>query len=134
MPADEIKARLTVEKARKTALEAELTKLGQVAQVVSLDAARLKKTLEERVSDVAGLLGRHTAQGRQMLRKILADKIELEAVGSGRKRGYRFRGALAIERLSGEALQTSLSVVAPTGFTRTTRYVEVDFDGVGLAA
>ena len=43
---------------------------------------------------------------RQMLRKILADKIELEAVGSGRKRGYRFRGALAIERLiGGEALQ-----------------------------
>jgi hypothetical protein len=59
---------------------------------VSLDAARLKKTLEERVSDVAGILGRHTAQGRQMLRKIIADKIELEAVGSGRKRGYRFRG------------------------------------------
>ena len=116
LPADEIKARLTVEKARKTALQAELTKLGQVAQVASLDATRLKKTLEERVSDVAGLLGRHTAQGRQMLRKILADKIELEAVGSGRKRGYRFRGALAIDRLiGGEAFQTSLSMVAPTG-------------------
>ena len=106
-----------MEKARKAALEVELTKLGQVAQVVSLDAARLKKTLEERVSDVAGLLGRHTAHGRQMLRKILADKIELEAVGSGRKRGYRFRGALAIDRLiGGEAFQTSLSMVAPTGW------------------
>src|SRR3989454_2482427 len=46
LPADEIKARLTGEKARKTALEAELTKLSHVAQVVSLDTARLKKTLE----------------------------------------------------------------------------------------
>jgi len=54
------------------------------------DAARLKKTLEERVSDVAGFLGRHTAQGRRMLREILTDKIELEAVGSRRKRGYAF--------------------------------------------
>ena len=52
-----------------------------------------------------------------MLRKILADKITLEAVGAGRQRGYRFRGALAIERLiGGEAFQTSLSMVAPTGF------------------
>jgi hypothetical protein len=38
-------------------------------------------------------------------------------VGRGRERGYRFRGALCIERLiGGEALQTSLSMVAPTGF------------------
>jgi len=122
LPAEEIKARITAEKVRKTALEAELAKLGHVAQVVSLDPARLKQTLRERVNDVTGLLGRHTAQGRQMLRKILADKIELEAVGAGRQRGYRFRGALAIDRLiGGEAFQTpggetSLSGVAPTGF------------------
>jgi len=53
---DEIKARLTAEKARKTALEAELTKLGHVAQVVSLDAARLRKTLEEQGFLAATLL------------------------------------------------------------------------------
>src|SRR5262249_28995781 len=89
----------------------------QVAQVMSLDTARLERTFRERVSDVTGLLGRHTAQARQMLRKILADKIELEPVGSGRQRGYRFRGALALDRLiGGEALQTSLSIVAPRGF------------------
>jgi len=50
-----------------------------------------------------------------MLRKLLTGKIELEPVGRGRERGYRFRGALCIERLiSGEALQTSPSMVAPT--------------------
>lgn len=116
LPADEIKLRLNAEKARKTALQAELAKLEQVAQVATLDPTTLERTLRERVSDVTGLLGRHTAQARQMLRKVLADKIELEPVGSGRQRGYRFRGALATERLiGGEAFQTSLSVVAPRG-------------------
>src|SRR5262245_16013031 len=34
-----------------------------------------------------------------MLRKILTGKIELEPVGSGRERAYKFRGALTIGRL-----------------------------------
>jgi hypothetical protein len=120
IPADEIKGRLGAEKARKTALQAELTKLEQLAGIAGLDIQHLKHTLRERVSDVIGLLGNHTAQARQMLRKLLTDKIELEPVGRGRERGYRFRGALCIERLiGGEALQTSLSMVAPTGRDRT---------------
>jgi hypothetical protein len=49
-----------------------------------------------------------------MLRKILADKIEMQPMGSGRQRGYRFHGVLTIERLiEGEAFQASLTVVAP---------------------
>src|SRR5262245_53329190 len=39
---------------------------------------------------------------RQMLRKLLADKIELEPVGHGRERGYKFRGALTVDRLIAE--------------------------------
>ncbi len=87
LPADEIKARLSAEKACKTALEADLRKLGRVAEVAGLDPVRIKHDLQERVRDVAGLLTRHTVQARQMLRKVLADKIELEPIGSGRKRG-----------------------------------------------
>ncbi len=36
-----------------------------------------------------------------MLRKLLADKIEIEPVGSGRQRGFKFRGALTVDRLIG---------------------------------
>jgi hypothetical protein len=36
-----------------------------------------------------------------MLRKVLADKIELEPLCSGRQRGYKFRGALTLENLIG---------------------------------
>jgi hypothetical protein len=55
-----------------------------------------------------------------MLRKLLGgEKIELEPVGSGRSRGYKFRGALCIDRLiGGDAFLTHPTVVAPTGFVR----------------
>jgi hypothetical protein len=85
VPADEIKSRLTAEKARKTALTAKLEKLQHVTQVASVDADQLKRTLRERVGDVIGLLERQTPQARQMLRKLLADKIELEPVGEGQR-------------------------------------------------
>jgi hypothetical protein len=56
-----------------------------------------------------------------MLRKLLAGKIELERVGSGRERGYKFRGVLTIEKLiGGETYLTHLSMVAPTGFGQQT--------------
>jgi len=35
----------------------------------------------------------------------LADKIEIEPIGSGRQRAFKFRGALTIDRLiGGEAM------------------------------
>ena len=44
-------------------------------------------------------------------------RVDLEPVGSGRDRGYKFRGSLAIDRLiSGDMIGTHLTVVAPTGF------------------
>jgi hypothetical protein len=51
-----------------------------------------------------------------MLRKILADKIELERVGSGRQRGYTFRGALSLEKLiEGEAMTNTSDCGGPNG-------------------
>ena len=103
LPVDEIKARLGAEKARKTTLQAELEKLNQLARLTSIDTAQLKRQLQSGVSGRTALLGRQTVQARQMLRKLLADKIELEPMGSERQRGYRFRGLLTVEKLiSGE--------------------------------
>jgi len=51
-----------------------------------------------------------------MLRKVLADKIDLEPVGSGRQRGYRFRGALNLEKLiEGEAMNNTADCGGPNG-------------------
>jgi hypothetical protein len=103
-------------KPQKIRVLADLAKLEQVAQVKSLDTAIVSLALWERVRGVPTLLGAHTAQARQIPRKLLSDKIEWTPVGAGRKRGYQFRGALTIDRLiGGEALQASLSMVAPTG-------------------
>jgi hypothetical protein len=70
-------------------------------QAADLDADKVKADLRDRVHNVKDLLGRQVPQARQMLRKLLEDKIELEPVGKGRERGYKFRGALTVDRLIG---------------------------------
>jgi hypothetical protein len=117
---EELQARLREEKARKQVLIEELERLRGRTAVVSLDAARLKRDLAQRVKDMVALLSRHTAQARQALRRLLVDKIDMEPViGTGR-RGYRLSGRLTFGRLlQGEAAQlvqaggNSPSVVAP---------------------
>jgi site-specific DNA recombinase len=116
LPGDEIKTRLSTEKARKTALTAELARLERLTKVASINIDQIAQKLRARVNDVAGVLGRQTVQARQMLRKILADKIELEPVGSGRQRGYKFRGNLSIEKLiAGEAMNNTSDYGGPNG-------------------
>ena len=119
LPADELKPKMAAETARKRALAAELGRLEKLAQVAALDENVLARRLSEKARDIVAVLGRHTTQARQMLRKLLGgEKIELEPVGSGRDRGYKFRGALCIDRLIGgdTFAETHLTVVAPTGF------------------
>jgi hypothetical protein len=82
-----------------------------------MNVEKLTARINAKVQDIVGVLGRQTLQARQMLRKLLTDKIDLEPVGSGRDRGYKFRGTLAIDRLiGGDTIGTHLTVVAPTGF------------------
>ena len=77
---------------------------------------QIAEKLRARINDVAGLLSRQTVQARRMLRKILADKIELDPVGPGRQRGYKFRGALSLEKLiAGEAMNNTSDCGGPNG-------------------
>jgi hypothetical protein len=99
LPRDEVAGRLNAEKSRKDTLTAERGRLTSVLRATDIDAARIKAELLVKIQDVKALLGRHIPQARQMLRKLLADKIELEPVGHGRERGYKFRGALTVDRL-----------------------------------
>jgi hypothetical protein len=55
-------------------------------------------------------------QARQILRALLADKIEMEPVVEDGRRGYLCRGVLQIDPLLADLGITSLTVVAPTGF------------------
>ena len=83
------------------------------------------------------LLGRHTAQARQVLRKLLTGKTEMEPVAKDGRRGYRFRGNLTLERLlSGGAMETTrLTVVAPTGNAPVASFrLAIPIETVALAA
>ena len=52
-----------------------------------------------------------------MLRRLLVGPIRFEPIVASRRRGYRFTGVLTIAHLiAGEAVDTLLTVVAPTGF------------------
>src|SRR2546425_10319993 len=101
VPRDEVAVRLNAEKTRKDALTSERARLSGMLTVADLDTEKIKADLHDKVRDVKGLLGRQVPQVRQMLRKLLADKIEIEPVGSGRQRGFKFRGALTVDRLIG---------------------------------
>jgi hypothetical protein len=68
-----------------------------------------------RVKDVKNLIARNIQQARQMLRKLLVDRLEMTAFDENGQRGYRFteQGSYG-PLLSGEAV--SLAVVAGKGF------------------
>jgi site-specific DNA recombinase len=91
--ADELRARLKVEKDRKAALAAELEALRKGRNVVAeLDDKRLLQELRARVRDVRMVLGQDIPRTRQILRKLLVGRLECRAFDEGGRIGYRFTG------------------------------------------
>lgn len=112
--ADELRARLKVEKDRKAALAAELEALrGGRADVAHLDEKRLLEELRARVRDVRGLLGQDIPRTRQILRKLLVGRLECRAFAEGERVGYRFTGHGSYAELLPQSLSTL--VVTPGG-------------------
>jgi hypothetical protein len=83
--------RLTADMSRKKTLQAELQGLEAIGQVAAMNVDRLTGRINKRVREIVNVLGRQTPQARQILRKLLTEKIDLEPVGSGRARGYTCR-------------------------------------------
>ena len=65
LPADEIKPRLSSEKARKEKLAADLERFDQVARIAAIDPAEINRQIQARVSDVTAPR-RQTIQARQI--------------------------------------------------------------------
>jgi hypothetical protein len=63
--------------------------LDQQAAMTDLDRASLGRILEDRLPEIERMFGDRTPQARQMLRALLADKIEMEPVVEDGRRGYR---------------------------------------------
>ena len=60
---------------RRGSLLAQLTALERVAHLPTLDLTRLERDLTTRLTEWRGLLSRHTAQARQLLRKLLVGRL-----------------------------------------------------------
>jgi hypothetical protein len=80
----------------------------------SPDLPRLKEALQSRLREVQARLGRNTTHARLLLRKLLANKIEMTPLHD-QQRGYRLRGALALDRLIEERRINSSQVGGPNG-------------------
>jgi site-specific DNA recombinase len=106
--ADELRARLKVEKDRKAALAAELAALtpGRGA-VAELDNKRLLQELRARVRDVRTVLGQDIPRTRQILRKMLVGRLEFRAFDEGARVGYRFTGRGSYAELMPPALSNA---------------------------
>jgi len=60
---------------------------------------------------------RHTAQARQLLRKMLRGRtIQFEPTIENGEVGYRFRGEASISELLAGSITLPLMVASPTGF------------------
>ena len=72
----------------------------------------IKKSLKARLADTKALLSRHTPEARQMLPKLLVERLEFTPVEVNGRKGYRFTGAGSYgPLLDGETF--SPTVVAP---------------------
>jgi hypothetical protein len=64
-------------------------------------AARLETSIREKLNDWRGLLTRDVAGGREVLRTLLVGPLRFTPVVEPDRRGYRFNGAIALDRVIG---------------------------------
>ena len=97
---------------RRETLRRELELLGASEPVV-LDRASLRKNLKSRLGDWRGLLRRHTAQGQQILRRLLVGRLIFTPTEDETGRYYAFHGTGTLTKLVGGLVPHNAA--SPTG-------------------
>ena len=83
---------LKEEESRQQELRKGLAEHPLQTEISSVDEARFKQAAKQRIQDVRGLLSRHVAQSRQILRRLLKGKIKFAPVNIEGIPGYRLTG------------------------------------------
>lgn len=97
---------------RREALERELAGLEGLARLSDVDEARLVEDLEAHLRmHWRGLLTKHVSVTRQLLRKLLTERVQIARHGA---EAYVFSGKATVGRLLSGALPKVM--VSPTGF------------------
>jgi len=99
LPDDEIRARLKPLRARKATLTHELASLQDADTLANLDVTAIRRDLVAKVKDLKTLFGTETQQSRALLRRLLAQPIQVTPFTEPTRRGWRFTGTLVLTRL-----------------------------------
>ena len=91
-----IRGRLREELARRDILTAELARLDTTP---TLDAEAILADVQARAADLRGLLARHVAQARQVVRLLLEGRLVCRPFDDGQEHGYTFEATGTYRRL-----------------------------------
>jgi len=91
-PPDALLQALVTEQERRLALERERVVVSQPAAATAMDCTRLEHLLRQRAADARAVLLRHLAQGRDVLRALLVDRLTFTPFVAAGTCGYRFVG------------------------------------------
>ena len=76
----------------------------------------MEARLRAKLSDWRGLLRRKVTEARAVLRALLIGPLRFTPVADGRRCGYAFEGAVALDRLLSGVVDLPTKVASPTGF------------------
>ena len=113
-PLDALLERLRGRQERRSELERVLAESRVIVAPTSVSA--LEQRLRAKLADWRGLLTRNVETGRDVLRTLLMGPLRFTPVIDERRRGYAFRGAIALDRLIAGVVDLPTKLASPTGF------------------
>jgi site-specific DNA recombinase len=87
-----------------------------VRDVPRVNLEGLEARLRAKLADWRGLLRRNVDSGREVLRTLLVGPLLFTPIVDERRRGYAFRGTIALDRLLSGVVELPTKVASPTGF------------------
>ena len=107
--------RLQAAQGRLDAIEGQLRQV-DARRTPDVDLGSLEGRLRAKLADWRGLLHRNIAEGRAVLRTRLVGPLRFTPVNDGRRVGYAFEGAIALDRLLSGVVDLPTVVASPGGF------------------
>ncbi len=107
-------SRTTGLQARRVVLEQELGR--RSIDLHRFDLRALETRMRAKLDDWRNLLRRNVQDARAVLRALLVGPLRFTPIVEDRRRGYAFRGTIALDRLLAGVVDLPTVVASPTGF------------------
>ncbi len=116
-PLASLLAEIRQRETRRAHPAAQLRTVASATKLAALDPARVRQNLRDRLTDWQGLLGRETAEARQVLREVLVGRLVFAPKIDGSARYYEFTGQATLSGLLTGVVSPDM-LVTPAGFAR----------------